>query len=297
MPKLPHALVLHMSPGYHRLRTFQPGASVYILASALIKIAFFVQNHPNQRAPIAQGSNAKCLLWDEVETRHAADVKAAAEAATQAYREAHPDVDEAAIKVDIPVAPPPKPPQAPPPAHVPLFGLQPLAGPAQFVNYHAVPRPMVQPVQGLLPPPNLVPNMHGGRRGAAAMRAEINLGVLPPPPPAPPLPQLDPQIMERHRHALALEERERKAHQAAVRQARKEAQRERKAERARMQAMMQAQMQAMEEQREYGRRQMALEMQREQAVRAAAAAGHDQTFGAPPMAPGQPVKRARHHHR
>ncbi|KAF8196178.1 hypothetical protein BJ912DRAFT_1141053 [Pholiota molesta] len=229
--------------------------SCYICRKAITGYEHFNQNNPNQRAPIAQGSNAKCLLWDEVETRHAADVKAAADEAMKAYREAHPDVDENAIKVDIPVAPPPKPPQVPP------------AAPAQ-VHWHVAPPPMVPLYH---PPP--------------AIR-----GVVPPQPPPPqPAPRLDAQALQRHRHALALAERERKAQLSAVRAERKEAQRERKAERARMQAVVQAQMAAMEAQREYGRRQMALEMQREQQ----AAMGREQTFAAAALPP-PPVKRPRH---
>lgn len=136
-------------------------------------------------------------------------------------------------------------------------------------------------------PPAPAPNAHGELQNAA-MRA-----LVPPQlPPPQPHPRLDAQALKRRRHALALQERERKARLAAVRAVQKEQRHERKAERARMQAVMEAQMQAMEAQREYGRRQIALEMKREQTV-SAAAAGRDQTFVAPPMVPGPPVKQPR----
>ncbi|RDB23527.1 hypothetical protein Hypma_009216 [Hypsizygus marmoreus] len=71
-------------------------------------------DHFNQVAPGQAGSsnnpNAhKCLLWDQVEQRHADEVKAAAERALEDYKREHPDIDDKAIKVDLPVAPPPPP--------------------------------------------------------------------------------------------------------------------------------------------------------------------------------------------
>lgn len=86
--------------------------------------------------PSGSKSSGKCLLWDQVEERHAAEVcfifhlllchkanwstqvKAAAEKAMEDYRRAHPEVEDKDIKVDIPVAPPP--PARPAPLHLPM---------------------------------------------------------------------------------------------------------------------------------------------------------------------------------
>ncbi|QRV85512.1 TRIAD3 [Ceratobasidium sp. AG-Ba] len=55
----------------------------------------------------AAGSSSKCPLWDSVETRHADEVKRAAEAAQEEYRRLHPEIEQEDIAVELPVAPPP----------------------------------------------------------------------------------------------------------------------------------------------------------------------------------------------
>ncbi|KAG6902929.1 hypothetical protein C0995_009320 [Termitomyces sp. Mi166 len=60
------------------------------------------------RAGTSNNPNAgKCLLWENIEQRHADDVKTAAERAQAEYKRDNPDVTDEAIKVDLPVAPPP----------------------------------------------------------------------------------------------------------------------------------------------------------------------------------------------
>ncbi|KAL4266826.1 RING-type domain-containing protein [Pleurotus pulmonarius] len=80
-------------------------------------------DHFNQNA---SANSNKCLLWDQVEQRHADEVKAAAERATEAYRRENPDVAHEDIKVDLPVAP--KPPAPLPAVQVPAWPLQLDAG-------------------------------------------------------------------------------------------------------------------------------------------------------------------------
>ncbi|KAG5635251.1 hypothetical protein H0H81_011937 [Sphagnurus paluster] len=74
-------------------------------SSNFIPFSKTIKNPAGQPAP--SNSAGKCLLWDQVEQRHAAEVKAAAERALEEYKRANPDVDEKDIKVDIPAAPAP----------------------------------------------------------------------------------------------------------------------------------------------------------------------------------------------
>ncbi|KAJ3937045.1 MAG: hypothetical protein NXY57DRAFT_982937 [Lentinula lateritia] len=64
-------------------------------------------DHFNQSNPGAPGSSSskKCPLWEPVESRHAQEVKAAAEKALEDYKRDNPDVSETDIKVDVPKFP------------------------------------------------------------------------------------------------------------------------------------------------------------------------------------------------
>ncbi|KAJ3908568.1 hypothetical protein F5879DRAFT_316503 [Lentinula edodes] len=64
-------------------------------------------DHFNQANPRAPGSSSskKCPLWEPVESRHAQEVKAAAEKALEDYKRDNPDVSETDIKVDVPKFP------------------------------------------------------------------------------------------------------------------------------------------------------------------------------------------------
>ncbi|KAJ4488145.1 hypothetical protein J3R30DRAFT_3433416 [Lentinula aciculospora] len=61
-------------------------------------------DHFNQAVPGTPGSSTsiskKCPLWEPVESRHAQEVKAAAEKALEQYKRDHPDVSETDITVD-----------------------------------------------------------------------------------------------------------------------------------------------------------------------------------------------------
>ncbi|KAJ8487522.1 hypothetical protein ONZ45_g14302 [Pleurotus djamor] len=67
---------------------------------------FIKESGPN--APQPSGTANKCLLWEEVEHRHANEVKAAAEQAMANLRRENPEIDATAIKVDVPKAPKPR---------------------------------------------------------------------------------------------------------------------------------------------------------------------------------------------
>ncbi|KAF8831462.1 hypothetical protein HHX47_DHR1000431 [Lentinula edodes] len=56
------------------------------------------------KAP-GSSSSKKCPLWEPVESRHAQEVKAAAEKALEDYKRDNPDVSETDIKVDVPKFP------------------------------------------------------------------------------------------------------------------------------------------------------------------------------------------------
>ncbi|KAF7425989.1 hypothetical protein PC9H_008351 [Pleurotus ostreatus] len=76
--------------------------SCYVCRKVITGYEHFNQN---PHAPQASANSNKCLLWDQVEQRHADEVKAAAERATEAYRRDNPDVAQEDIKVDLPAAP------------------------------------------------------------------------------------------------------------------------------------------------------------------------------------------------
>ncbi|KAF8156090.1 hypothetical protein B0H34DRAFT_716125 [Crassisporium funariophilum] len=61
--------------------------------------------HQQMGLPSTSTTANRCMLHDNIEERHAEEVKAAAEKATAEYKRTHPDVDDGAIKVDIPVVP------------------------------------------------------------------------------------------------------------------------------------------------------------------------------------------------
>ncbi|KAF8956276.1 hypothetical protein BDZ97DRAFT_1852621 [Flammula alnicola] len=79
--------------------------SCYVCRQVISGYEHFNQAPPG-RASTSRKDAGKCLLWDQVEERHAAEVKAAADKAIAEYKRDHPDVDEKEIKVDLPVAPP-----------------------------------------------------------------------------------------------------------------------------------------------------------------------------------------------
>ncbi|KAH9481344.1 E3 ubiquitin-protein ligase RNF216 [Psilocybe cubensis] len=59
--------------------------------------------------PSTSKSAGKCRLWDNVEERHALEVRAAAEKAAAEYKRDHPEVSDEGIKIDLPAVPPPAP--------------------------------------------------------------------------------------------------------------------------------------------------------------------------------------------
>ncbi|KIY74350.1 hypothetical protein CYLTODRAFT_416193 [Cylindrobasidium torrendii FP15055 ss-10] len=87
--------------------------SCYICREIIKGYEHFNQNlpagHPQQR----KSSSSKCMLWDNVESRHADEVKAAAKLAQERYRAENPDVEEDDLHVDLPPNPPPPPAPAP----------------------------------------------------------------------------------------------------------------------------------------------------------------------------------------
>ncbi|KAF5391466.1 hypothetical protein D9757_002039 [Collybiopsis confluens] len=62
------------------------------------------QSPPGASGPSVNSN--KCPLWEPVEVRHAAEVKAAAAKAMEEYKRDNPDVSETDIKVDLPPSPP-----------------------------------------------------------------------------------------------------------------------------------------------------------------------------------------------
>ncbi|KAJ3490885.1 hypothetical protein NLJ89_g11396 [Agrocybe chaxingu] len=118
--------------------------------------------------PSTSQNDGKCLLWDQVEERHAAEVKAAAEKALADWKRDHPDVDEENVKVDIPKAAPQPAPAAavqavvlPPGYNIAFnFGAHAHMVPPNLLHYAAAP---AQPPVAVAPP---VPAARRGRRRA-----------------------------------------------------------------------------------------------------------------------------------
>ncbi|CAA7261257.1 unnamed protein product [Cyclocybe aegerita] len=149
--------------------------SCYVCRKVINGYEHFNQNPPGR--PSTSQQNGKCLLWDQVEERHAAEVKAAAEKALADWKRDHPDVDEENVKVDIPKA-------VPQPAPAPAVAMPGVVGlPHGYhiaINFgahpHAVPPNAIQiaannamarmygaaPAQ---PPVPVVPPVPAARRG------------------------------------------------------------------------------------------------------------------------------------
>lgn len=118
-----------------------------------------------QGAPRTAANSSKCPLWDSVESRHADEVKRAAEAAQEEYRRLHPELGQEDLAVDLPVAPPPPPAPGVPGLVMPGFG----PGPPQYAHF----APMLPPHHPVLPLP--APNP-----GAAVQQGRYYGGMLNP---------------------------------------------------------------------------------------------------------------------
>ncbi|KDR78857.1 hypothetical protein GALMADRAFT_224109 [Galerina marginata CBS 339.88] len=176
--------------------------SCYVCRKVITGYEHFNQAPPGHATSSKAGG--KCLLWDKVEERHVAEVKAAAEKAMEEYKRDHPEVDEKDIKVDLPVAPPPQPVA---PAPMPVPAVMPFGG------YHQYP--------GL--------NVAWGAGAGAGVQVQFNFpGVQPAyqiPPlqaPLPPQPvrQTRAQQQQERRRVLQQQRREQQAQMLAQRQER-----------------------------------------------------------------------------